>query len=119
MANKTDWEEEDETNRRDHASSNGCEAVVDQYLRQTVADHQSIRDIIIAENQKNLHDKPSLDTGTMVTKFRKYVHLFGHLGKCEVEVVTEVQKAAAVICSKGDICCTILLEEALNLGSHN
>jgi hypothetical protein len=79
LRKKADGKEE--VNGRDHDSSNSLEAVVDQHVWRTVEDHPSIRDIIIAENSKNMHDKPNLDLDTVVAKFRKHIHYFGHLGK--------------------------------------
>jgi hypothetical protein len=90
LGSKADGEEE--VKSRDDDTSDGLEAVVDQHVWRTVEDHSSIRDIIIAENKKNIHEQLNLDMDTVVAKFKKHVHFFGHLGNYEIEVLPEDQK---------------------------
>jgi hypothetical protein len=63
-------------NMLDQGVLGGIEVVVNEYLRRIVEDNPSIHEIIIAEDNKDMHDDPYLDLDTVVAKFTKRVHYF-------------------------------------------
>jgi hypothetical protein len=69
----------------------GSEAVVNEYLRQTIEANPSTQ-IIIGENKKDMHDDPNLDLDAVITKFTKHVRYFGHPGKYHLEVLPKEQE---------------------------